>query len=118
MQVLQVEGAITIKAKLFRGLADASRLLILESLRAGPRNVSELVEATQLSQPNVSSHLACLHECGLVNREQRGRHVYYFLADPRAESLLLAGDDLLTQVGGRVYVCTRYQADGMEGGDQ
>ena len=118
MQVLQVEEAVSVKAKLFRGLADTSRLLILESLRAGPRNVSELVEASRLSQPNVSGHLACLHECGLVNREQRGRHVYYFLGDPRVEVLLLAGDNLLTQVGERVFVCTRYHPDGVEAGGQ
>ena len=54
------------KAKLFRGLADLSRLKILEVLRTGSKCVSELVTLTGLSQPNVSAHLSCLAECGLV----------------------------------------------------
>ncbi len=35
---------IELKAKLFRGLSDASRLVILESLRKGPQHVNEIVQ--------------------------------------------------------------------------
>jgi DNA-binding transcriptional ArsR family regulator len=101
----------SVKAKLFRGLADTSRLRVLEALRVGPRCVSEVVAATGLSQPNVSGHLACLWDCGLVEREQRGRFVYYRIADPRVEALLSAADDLLVTIGANVYVCTRYEVD-------
>ena len=66
-----------LKAKLFRGFGDASRLSVLEALRDGPRCVSEVVAATRLSQPHASAHLACLGECGLVTRERRGKFVYY-----------------------------------------
>ncbi len=114
MQAILEQTATGVKAKLFRGLADVSRLKILESLRAGPLTVSEVVAATGLSQPNVSGHLTCLHDCGLVNREQRGRQVFYFVADSRVEALLIAADALLTQVGDRVYICTRYEPDGQE----
>ena len=55
-----------VRARFFRALADPSRLVLLEALRRGERCVSELVEATGLSQSNVSGHLACLKECGLV----------------------------------------------------
>ena len=108
-----VQTAPMVKAKLFRGLADTSRLRVLEALRGGPRPVSEVVAATGLSQPNVSAHLACLWDCGLVEREQRGRFVYYRIADPRVEGLLALADDLLVTVGDDVYVCTRYR-----GGDE
>jgi len=60
---------LPLKAKLFRGLGDPSRLGILETLRTGSMSVGQLVLATGLSQPNVSNHLARLHGCGLVVRE-------------------------------------------------
>ena len=62
-------------AKLFRGFADPSRLAILQALRDGPRSVGQLVATTGLSQPNVSNHLACLRDCGLVASERVGRRV-------------------------------------------
>lgn len=106
----QASAVHSVKAKLFRGLADVSRLRVLESLREGPRCVSEVIQATGLSQPNASGHLTCLWECGLVNKERRGRFVFYSIADPRVEVLLSAGDDLLISVGENAYICTRYES--------
>ena len=102
--------ALGLKAKLFRGFADPSRLSILEALRAGPRTAGEIAEATGLSHSNASNHLTCLHECGLVEREQRGRYVHYRLSDDRVEVLLGTADSLLSDVARGVYECTRYVA--------
>lgn len=103
------EPGLTLKAKLFRGLADPSRLAILEALRSGEKAVSQIVAATRLSQPNASGHLACLKDCGLVQSRQEGRFVYYSLADARIEELLRGAEDILAGVAERVYVCTRYR---------
>src|SRR3546814_7880402 len=46
-----------LRAKLFRGLGDASRLSILDALRTGPLSVGEIVAMTGLSQSNASNHL-------------------------------------------------------------
>ena len=100
--------ALTLKAKLYRGFSDGSRLSILEALRGGTLSVSEIVEATGLSQSNVSNHLACLLDCGLVSREQEGRYVYYQLSDPRVADLLELADSVLAAVAASVYACTRY----------
>lgn len=100
--------AVTLKAKLFYGFSDTSRLSILEALREKPLNVSEIVERTGLSQSNVSNHLSCLRDCGLVVREQHGRFVNYELSDKRVEQLLRLADDLLADVAKGVYECTRY----------
>ena len=108
--------ALALKAKLFRGFADASRLSILEALRPGPRTAGEIAEATGLSQSNASNHLACLHECGLVEREQRGRFVHYRLSDDRVEVLLGTADSLLSDVARGVYECTRYASSRSETG--
>jgi DNA-binding transcriptional ArsR family regulator len=100
--------ATGLKAKLFRGFSDPSRLSIVEALRAGPLTVTEIVEATGLSQSNASNHLACLWDCGLVIREQQGRHVRYRLSDDRVVELLRLADELLADVAKGVYECTRY----------
>ena len=97
-----------LKAKLFRGFADPSRLSILEALRDGPLTVSEIVQATGLTQSNVSNHLGCLRDCGLVTAKQQGRFVYFGLSDPRVERFLRLADELLADVAKGVYECTRY----------
>lgn len=108
MVVSPDKQATSLKAKLFRGFADSSRLSILEVLRDGPRTVSEIVAATGLSQPNVSNHLGCLRDCGLVATEQQGRYVQYQLADERVAQFLRLGDELLADVAHGLYQCTRY----------
>lgn len=110
MMTATTARSLALKAKLFRGFADPSRLGILEALRDGPRSVNDVVSATSLAQSTVSGHLACLYECGLVYREQQGRYVYYSLSDERVDTLLRMGDELLADVAKGVYECTRYGA--------
>jgi DNA-binding transcriptional ArsR family regulator len=100
--------AVSLKAKLFRGFSDPSRLSILDTLLDGPCTVSEIVTATGLSQSNVSNHLACLRDCGLVASEQEGRYVRYRLSDDRVAELLELASELLADVARGVYQCTRY----------
>jgi DNA-binding transcriptional ArsR family regulator len=99
---------LQLKAKLFRGFADPSRLSILEALRDGPRTVTEIVDMTGLSQPNVSNHLSCLRDCGLVTGQQNGRYVHYHIADKRVNTLLRYGEEILADSARGVYECTRY----------
>ena len=104
-----MKNALRLKSKLFRGLADPSRLAILEMLRRGAKNVSEIVAGTGLSQSNASMHLDCLWCCGLVNREVRGRFRYYRLASPRFLRILAAADGALEEVSDRIDECERYE---------
>jgi DNA-binding transcriptional ArsR family regulator len=99
---------VALKAKLFRGFSDPSRLSILEALRNGPLTVSEIVQETGLSQSNASNHLACLRDCGLVVSEQNWRYVTYHLSDDRVGDLLALSETLLADVAQGVYECTRY----------
>lgn len=100
---------LELKTKLFRGFSDTSRLSILEALRDKPLNVGEIVQATGLSQSNISNHLGCLRDCGLVTSEQQGRYTYYRLTDDRIDSLLRLAEELLSDVAKGVYQCTRYE---------
>lgn len=103
----QAQG-VSLKAKLFRGFSDPSRLSILEALRQGSLTVTGIVKATGLSQPNVSNHLGCLRDCGLVSSEPEGRYARYRLSDRRVAALLRLADELLADVAKGVYECTRY----------
>ena len=100
--------AADLKAKLFRGFSDPSRLAILDALRTGPITVTEIVDVTGLSQSNVSNHLRCLRECGLVTYTQENRYVRYRLSDQRVAMLLHVADELLADIAKGVYECTRY----------
>ena len=96
-----------LRATLFHGFSDRNRLRILEQLVNSERRVSDIVEATGLAQPNVSAHLACLWDCGLVARERRGREVHYRLIEGVAE-LLQAADRILLTAGETVGACPNY----------
>ncbi len=100
-------SSLELRAVLFRGFADRSRLAILAALSEGSRRVSDVVEATGLSQSNVSGHLACLWDCGLVTRERRGREIHYGLV-PGVAELLRAADHVLERAGETVGACPRY----------
>ncbi|HUG88162.1 MAG TPA: metalloregulator ArsR/SmtB family transcription factor [Actinomycetota bacterium] len=71
-------------ASSLRVLADPARLRLVSIIGAGPGAeacVCDLTEPMGLSQPTVSHHLKVLHEAGLLERERRGRWVYYRLVD-------------------------------------
>lgn len=105
MSVTTTRDLSQLTARLFRGLADPSRLALMEALQDGESNVGDLVARTGLSQPSVSTHLACLLDCGLVAREQRGRFAFYRLSDPGVSDLLTLARRLLTTVATGVADC-------------
>lgn len=108
----QISDPIAVKAKLFRGFSDMSRLSLLEALRNGPLTVTALVERTGLTQSNVSNHLACLRDCGLVIASAQGRYVLYQLSDERVATLLSLASELLTETARGVDACPRYEQKG------
>lgn len=71
---------------MFSVLANPVRRRLLETLRDGPRAVTDLASQFDLGRPAISEHLQVLRQAGLVIEEPRGRHRYYHLrADPLAE---------------------------------
>ncbi len=74
-------------ALLFGALAEPRRLALLQALHKGPRNVTQLMEACDMKQANVSKHLALLHAHRLVRRSRDGTSVRYEIADPMVFSL-------------------------------
>lgn len=100
---------LALGAKLFRGLGDPMRLAILQVLAGGERRVTDLVAELGTSQPNVSGHLACLKECGLVVDRPQGRAVYYSVATAELFDVLRSAETLLASVGHRIELCGNFQ---------
>ncbi len=107
----------TLDAKFFQGLADSTRVAILELLLTGERNVSEIVAAVGGSQSRISNHLACLRWCGFVTTERRGLYIYYQVSDPRVRQILRLGQALAREHEAGLRTCLRLQPPGETDGD-
>jgi ArsR family transcriptional regulator len=72
-------------AKLFKALADPTRVQLLGLLRARPGGECgyDLTGPLGISQPSGSYHVRILHEAGLVTRERRGSWVIYRICEER-----------------------------------
>jgi DNA-binding transcriptional ArsR family regulator len=99
---------LSLKAKLFRGLGDPTRLSILESLRDGEKTTSQIVLESGHNQSNVSNHLACLLDCGLVQNRRQGRNIFYNISDKKVSELLEQCDAILSDVAQGLNECVNY----------
>ncbi|ASU85089.1 ArsR family transcriptional regulator [Nocardiopsis gilva YIM 90087] len=95
--MLTPEQRLSAIQRLGRALADPTRCRLLLALLDGPGYPAQLAEHLGLTRQNVSNHLACLRECGLVSTTARGRQVSYQLIDA---ALAHALNDLLRVVWG------------------
>lgn len=66
-------------AELLGSLAEPNRIMIIEILRAGSKNVTELSRMLNSEIVNVSHHLSVLRGTGLVQDVKDGRFVNYSL---------------------------------------
>lgn len=104
-------------AKVFRGFADPTRMAILLALLGGELRVADIVAQVGGSQSNVSGHLACLRECGLVqDRPAERRQVFYRLANPAVADLLRAAERLLAANGTAIELCSNPLMEGERDG--
>lgn len=76
--------------RLGRAMADPTRSRILMPLLDGAIYPAALARALDLSPSNVSNHLTCLRDCGIVVAEPEGRRTRYEVADPRLTRALTA----------------------------
>jgi len=74
---------IVLIAEGFKALGEPARLRLLNLLRDGEKTVTELVDATEFGQANVSKHLHVLYASGLVVRRRESPFVRYAIADDR-----------------------------------
>ena len=79
--------------RLFRLLADETRLRIIRALLEGPLTAGEIGRALALAQSTTSRHLAAMRSGGLVTDRREGAFAWYSLADA-----LLRDEALVTVV--------------------
>ena len=63
--------------RLFKTLADPTRLRLLNLLSSGETCVCELTDTLRVVQPKVSRHLAHLKRAGLVDARRDGKWIHY-----------------------------------------
>ncbi len=66
-------------AELLQAIAEPNRIRIIDALRTGQKNVTELAKLLNVEIVNVSHHLGVLRQAGLVQDEKHGRFVVYSL---------------------------------------
>ena len=99
----------SVNAKFFRGLSDATRLSILFTLVNGEKAVSDIVNMTRHSQSNISNHLKCLDECGLVKNRRDGKNIYYSLRDAQTIELLKTSESVISKAYKHIEACLNYK---------
>ncbi len=80
--------------QVFFGLADKTRLMILELLAKEELCSCEITAALDLTEPTTSHHLGILERPGLVVSRREGKWVFYRLA-PTTKVLLTKGSALV-----------------------
>lgn len=74
---------VRLVSRLFKALADETRLRIVALLSHGELCVCHLHAALRLSQPNVSRQLAILRAAGIVEDRRDGKWIHYRLLRQR-----------------------------------
>jgi len=85
----------------FQTLADANRLRIIKVIGQKRCSVSEIVDATGLSQPLVSHHLRLMRAQGILETQREGPFIYHRLKDDR----------LLDALGLCAEIASQFQKD-------
>ena len=76
------------EAEIFKAIGNPTRLGIVKALADGERCVNEIAEAAGADVSTVSLHLTRLRHAGIVEREQRGKRVFYRLSSPQMAGML------------------------------
>jgi ArsR family transcriptional regulator len=81
-QIADIETADK-QSRLFKALADKTRLRILRLLEVREMCVCEVMVALGLTQPTASHHLGILENAGLAKDRKEGKWVFYSLANTK-----------------------------------
>ncbi|MEV7527677.1 Cd(II)/Pb(II)-sensing metalloregulatory transcriptional regulator CmtR [Agrococcus sediminis] len=79
--MLTIASRLDVMHRLGRAMTDPTRARILLQLLEQPGYPAKLARSLALTRSNVSNHLACLRDCGLIVAEPEGRQTRYEIAD-------------------------------------
>ena len=81
-------------ASICHTLANPKRLEIIDKLRTHELSVTQLAAALEISQANLSQHLALMRQRGIVTTRREELNVFYKLGNPK----IVKACDLMRQV--------------------
>jgi DNA-binding transcriptional ArsR family regulator len=88
--MLTLANRLDVMNRLGRAMADPTRSRILMMLLEGPSYPAVLSNELDLTRSNVSNHLTCLRDCGIVVAEPEGRKTRYEITDPHLSAALIS----------------------------
>ena len=77
-------------AEVFRVMSAPMRLKIISGLCHGEKNVSQLLEEIDTTQPNMSQHLNTLYQAGVLGKRREGVQIFYRIINDRVVTLCRA----------------------------
>ncbi|HDM45053.1 ArsR family transcriptional regulator [Candidatus Bathyarchaeota archaeon] len=82
------EGEEDFLYRVFKALADRTRIRMLKLLDGRELSVCEIMIALQLTQPTTSHHLGILESAKLVKKRKKGKWSFYSLASSKLIGLI------------------------------
>lgn len=77
-------------AEIFRVMSAPMRLKIINCLCDGEKNVGQLLEEIDTTQPNMSQHLQTLYQTNILGKRREGVQIYYRIIDEKVVALCRA----------------------------
>lgn len=93
-KLIYMNGRVEQLSKILKVLGDTNRLGILISIGKDSLSVTEIINATGLSQTLVSFHLRALRAAGIVSTKRDGSFIYYSLTDNALMDILKSLSDI------------------------
>ena len=85
-----MDAMFELAAETFRVMSAPMRLKIINCLCEEEKNVGQLLEEIDTTQPNMSQHLNTLFKAKILGRRREGVQIYYCIINERVVTLCLA----------------------------
>lgn len=89
----------------FKAFSNETRFKIIQLLRKGSRNVTQICKELGFEQSRVSHNLNCLEACGFVNARRDGKNKVYSLDKEHIVPILEKIDEHIKKYSERLKAC-------------
>ena len=90
VNAVESDEVFEMAAEVFRVMSAPMRLKIISCLCNGEKNVSQLLQEIDTTQPNMSQHLNTLDQAGVIGRRREGVQIFYRIVNDRVVTLCRA----------------------------
>ena len=86
----EIDKMLSLAAETFRVMSAPMRLKIINCLCQEEKNVGQLLEEINTTQPNMSQHLNTLYKAQIIGKRRDGVQIYYRIINERVVTLCRA----------------------------